>query len=192
MLSLPFFKKNEEAGVTLVELMIAVGIIFILVLPLVRAMSNHIKAATNLSNANRAMHLAQELMEEIKRKKWDELSPAVGKSTGSATTVGVNTSETLGDKLTYDDIDDYDGLVESPPRDINNNPIADAKGFTRSVMVRVIPNFSWASTPAYWTIVMSGPLSVSYYGKEIVVTVSWPGAVRPVILRTILTNIDRY
>lgn len=191
-----FFDQNTKSGLTLVEVMIAVGIIMIVVFPLVSAISHHLKATTNLSNSDRATHLAQELMEEIKQKKWDELSLG-GKNLPPYTTtspVGVNTGETFGNKLTYDDIDDYDGLVEQPPRDINNNPILDARDFTRSVMVRYVAPFFNITGYPYPPIKMNPATSSGdmYYPKEIIVTVSWPGASRPVILRTLKCSINRY
>lgn len=192
---------KKERGVTLVELMIGVAIILMVVVPLANVLYKNMQSAVRFGDANRALQLAQELLEEIKQKRWDELTPADGNSTPSWTGV-LDAGETAPDsngsngaKLTWDDIDDYNGLVETPPRDINNVVMENTDKFTRTVQVRFV---GMPTTITYnnFTIV---PIQLWPWGsdfKEIIVTVSW-GAFRgdkPVVvqLSSIRGNIKRY
>lgn len=63
-------------------------------------------------------------------------------STGSI--LGLELDDLLGDKTSYDDVDDFDGWSESPPQDTTGTPLAGFTGWSRSVQVRWV----LASDPA--------------------------------------------
>lgn len=212
----PRLKSNPKRftnrlGMSLVEIMLATGIILMVVVPLAGAVLNGIKGAVNFANSNKALQLAQELMEEIKRKKWDETTPVFNGPPNGDLAPGPPYSligrdglggETNPDsdgsnaaKLTWDDIDDYSGLVEKPAKDISNNPILGAERFTRlaSVYYVDVAGGTVAEPPAVatpFTVSASVP-STNY--KMVKIIVSWDGMTgEPVTISTILSNVKKY
>lgn len=194
--------KNRP-GVTLVELMIGVTIILMVVIPLVNVLYRNLQGAMRFGDANKALQLAQELMEEIKQKKWDENEPAGGGATTIFSAIGTDIGETAPDadgsngaKVTWDDIDDYHGLIEIPPRDVTNAINQNALKFKREVQVRYvsIPDTTALAAPVATNQVSGAPGSTNF--KEITVTVSWGqySGNRPVEVRisSIRANIKRY
>lgn len=196
--------KNRN-GMTMVELMMAIAIIGIVVVPLTRVLFKSMRSAMSFGDANKAVQLAQDLMEEIKQKKWDENEPASGGQTPEASysAVGRDAGETNPDttganaaKLTWDDIDDYNGLVENPPRDAANNVILGAcynsdplkPKFRRSVVVRYVTIAN--TNPAAITPLAAG---TTHY-KEIIVWVDWDGRVSgsSVTVSSVRANVRRY
>ncbi|MGH7408682.1 MAG: hypothetical protein ACREKF_11840, partial [Candidatus Methylomirabilales bacterium] len=76
-------------------------------------------------------HLASNLMEEIRSKRWDE-------NTGAASLTLV--SESGETRATYDDVDDFNGplgvgLDESPPKDSQGANMSGYTGFRQQVSV---------------------------------------------------------
>lgn len=190
---------HKIAGMTLVEIMMAVGIIFLVVVPLVRTISKGIHGTLNFSDANKANQLAQGLIEEIKQEKWDENEPDTGDVTPSPySTIGQDLGETAPDsdgtnaaKLTWDDIDDYNGLREQPPRDLNNIIIPNANKFVRTVEVAYVQigDLAFPSSNKITTGVLSSEF------KRIKVRVTWEGMsvnTIPIEVSTIRANIKRY
>lgn len=186
--------KNKN-GMTMVELMMAVTIILVVVIPLTRVLFKSMQAAMSFGDANKAVQLAQDLLEEIKQKKWDENEPAGGGQTpaGSYSAIGRDGAETNPDttgangaKLTWNDIDDYDGLIEVPPRDVNNNIIPNTQKFIRLVTVQYV------NVPDGGSISVPGAGTTDY--KQIIVTVDWSGRIggSPVQVATIRANIKHY
>lgn len=194
MLVSKFLTKNKT-GMTIVELTMAVAIILIVVIPLTRVLFRSMKGAMSFGDANRAVQLAQDLMEEIKQKKWDENEPAGGGQTptGSYSVIGTDLGETAGDKTTYDDIDDYNGLVENPPKDIANNDIPNP-GFPDKFIRRVVVKYVTIPDTNPATIVPLG-IGTTHY-KAIIVTVDWQGEGKvggvPVTVSTVRANVKRY
>ncbi len=87
----------------------------------------------------KAAQLAQAYLEEIGLKRFDELSP-VGNglrcdAPSQTPCSGTLASEGGEDRTTYDDIDDFNGLSESPPRDALNVARSGFNGFSVAVNV---------------------------------------------------------
>jgi MSHA pilin protein MshD len=194
--------KNKN-GITMVELMMAVTIILLVIIPLTKVLFSSMKGAMSFGDANKAVQLSQDLMEEIKQKKWDENEPVGGGQTPTPySALGIDNS-TMGldgihqenavappvavwdGKANWDDIDDYNGLTESPPRDVRNIIIPNAEKFTRRVTVRYV------NVPDGGAITAAGG-TTDY--KEVVVEVDWRDRTNgsPVRVTTIRANIKRY
>ncbi len=180
--------KKDARGVTLVELMLALAIILLVIAPLVKALYQGMKGSVRFGDTNKAIQLAQELTEEIKQKKWDETTPIGGGATTTPSAIGIDGGETAGNKTTYDDIDDYNGLVEHPPKDINNVEIPNTSHFTRWVAVQYV-NIPMANSPAVNLVqAVAGPTDY----KLVTVTVTWDGYTTPVVLKTVVANIKKF
>ena len=198
--------KNTK-GMTMVELMIAVTILLVVIVPLTKSLFSSLKGAMSFGDANIAVQLAQDLLEEIKQKKWDETEPVGGGQAPGPTysAIGRDTGETNPDttganaaKLTWDDIDDYNGLIEFPARDVANNVIASACFPTVSPTITPRPKFKRQVTVQYVNVPDTGQITVLGAGttnyKQIIVTVDWNGRTggKPVTLTTLRANIKRY
>ena len=105
-----------------------------------------------------AVQLATDLMEEILAKEFCD--PDEG-----PLSFGLAIDETL--RQDYDDVDDYDKWVASPPEDFQGNVLSEYAGFTRSVKVENVDGNDLQSA----LDVLPG--STEY--KVITVRVDWDG-----------------
>lgn len=71
--------------------------------------------------------LANQLMAEINALPYADPS--------GASVIGRDAGETTGTRTTYDDIDDYDGWNESPPKDASGNVMTQYSGYRQQVSV---------------------------------------------------------
>jgi MSHA pilin protein MshD len=104
-------RKKGDSGYTLIDLILAIllmgfalgGLIILFFNLSVGSIHGKYRATANL--------LAQELVEEIKSKKFDEKAAPSGGVW--STTLGVDGGESSSDKTTFDDVDDFDGWNEA-------------------------------------------------------------------------------
>lgn len=189
---------KKKKGYTLVEIMIAMVVLVLGLIPLVKLIGDSLVATSDLGSRSVANELAQDLMEEIKQRKWDENAGADGFTTTLSATLGIDGApEIATNKTTFDDIDDYNlgstgnnwGWTERPPSDAANNPLSQYGKFTRTVRVRYVTDtFVSATTRRFDEVV--GPTD----HKQITVRVSWSsggGKGREVVHQTIMANIAR-
>jgi MSHA pilin protein MshD len=115
-------------------------------------------------------------MEEIRSKCWDETATTSLPCNGPITPSAVLGPDGEG-RGVFDDVDDYNGLVNTPPQDSQGNPLASYALYTRSVTV---------------CYVNSGVLDTCVAGptpyKRVLVTVAWGGAGDQVQLVTVFSN----
>lgn len=105
---------SEQRGATLVELVITIVIISVAIAGVVGAFSLVAGRSADPLNQTRVVELAQLYMDEILTKKYDNNTPQGGtpKYSGSCN-IGAEAGENRGN---FDDVDDYNGLTDSPPR----------------------------------------------------------------------------
>ncbi len=163
-------KLKQNKGWTLIEVLMAIIVFSIAVFPLAKMFGDTLIALQHFSDISVATQLAQELMEEIKSKKWDENEPADGSPTppppsppgmtqigidgGTQGFLGINfgvnedTQQITFDpaahgKTNWDDIDDYNGLSEHPPLNTDNAIMPGYEKFTRRVEVIYVDIPGW-------------------------------------------------
>ncbi|MBI5573251.1 MAG: prepilin-type N-terminal cleavage/methylation domain-containing protein [Elusimicrobia bacterium] len=197
---------KKKKGYTLVEIMIAMVVLVLGLIPLVKLIGDSLVATSDLGSRSVANELAQDLMEEIKQRKWDENAGADGlTATASRSAINLAASmdagESAANKTTFDDIDDYNALqgtfVEHPPRDASNVAMGQYSKFSRSVQVRYMrfntgPPANFIVEPTDGGLGTTAPGRTDY--KQIQVTVSWSsggGKGRSVVHQTIMANIAR-
>jgi MSHA pilin protein MshD len=118
--------------VTLVEVLIASAIVGMTAVAALRATSGTALARVRAADRATATTLADGLMNEILAKPYADPD--------GAGLLGYEAGESSADKSTFDDVDDYNGWNESPPRDPTGSTIAGLSGWSRSVqVVRVSP-----------------------------------------------------
>ncbi len=107
---------NNSRGITLIEMVAVIVVLGMAIPTLLTAFSSAAWRSSRSENIADATFYAQELMEEVKSKGFDEnITPPWTK------TLGPDSGETYPN---FDDIDDFNGYSDTP-----------AAGFTRSVAV---------------------------------------------------------
>jgi len=116
--------RNQESGISLIEAIVSIILLAFALTSLIALFSNVSVLAVQGEFRNTSDMIAQEFVEEILTRRFDELSV---KSGGNWSVIGVDSGENATDMTTFDDIDDFDGWSESL-----GWPYA---GFTRSALV---------------------------------------------------------
>ncbi|MEE9522808.1 MAG: hypothetical protein V3W05_08370 [candidate division NC10 bacterium] len=122
---------RNQRGVTLIDLIVIIVIVAIALPPMIGLLIQVTRQSTFGVTVTRANHLASTLFEEIRSKRGDETAGA------PSTTLGPEFGE---NRASYDDVDDYHGLDESPPKDSLGNDVADSGGFRQQVSVCYVAN----------------------------------------------------
>jgi len=131
----PDFKKHlsSQCGVTLIELVISIVILSIAVVSLVTVMSQSIGRSSNILLQDKSVQLAQAYLDEILAKRFDESTP-VGGIPAAVLSACVLSAESES-RASYDDVDDYHGLVEQPPQSQTNAQFSSYAGYKVEVDV---------------------------------------------------------
>lgn len=114
------------------ELVITIVIISVAIAGVVGAFSLIAGRSADPLNQTRAVELAQLYMDEILTKKYDENTPEGGQPKyNGACNIGPDGTE---DRSTYNDVDDYNGLADAPPRSAEG-PLSGYNGFSVTAAV---------------------------------------------------------
>lgn len=129
----------------LVEAAIATLVLSLVFVALARFVIFSIRATQNSHSIKLSTQLSTELMEEVRLRRWDEDTPLPVKAIEVPTIVGLDTGETAGDKRTFDDIDDFNGWIETSVMDPVMRAVAGLEGIRRTVSVSYVDsNFNAA------------------------------------------------
>jgi MSHA pilin protein MshD len=121
---------SRERGVTLVELVISIVVVSISVSAVLGVLSSNVEHSADAMVISQAVSIAEAYVEEITLKPLDDPD-------------GLDGEASRGD---FDDVDDYDGLVDAGAADQFGNPIAALAGYT--VAVNVTPSGALPGVPA--------------------------------------------
>ena len=128
----------RQKGFSLIELIVTIVVTAIALTALGVGLLTASKNSVDPIVSMRAATLAQAYLDEILSKRFDEANGSggvtrcgeIGQSACSA--VGVDAGET---RATFDDVDDYNGLDETPPRDAFDVAASNYDGFRIQVGV---------------------------------------------------------
>jgi MSHA pilin protein MshD len=113
---MPASTARPQAGLTLIELVVAIVVIGIGATAILLMLAEGYRGSPDPQLRIKAVELAQSYMDEIFTKRWDETTPPGGGGIPGDSCCGPDGSET---RSSFDDVDDYHGLVEgqgcSPP-----------------------------------------------------------------------------
>jgi MSHA pilin protein MshD len=110
---------RKQAGTTLIELVIAIVIIAIAASAVLMALSTNIASSADPMVRHQAVAIAEAYLEEIALKSFADPDGVDGEATRDL----------------YDDVDDYNGLVDNGARNQFDAAIADLASYTVSVAV---------------------------------------------------------
>jgi len=156
--------KQKQRGVTLIELVISIVVLSFAIVAMLNAFSISISHSADPLWRNKSLKLAQLYLDEILAKKYDESTPlggvpAVISPDCSSGYLGADTGET---RDIFNDVDDYDDLTDSPPKDIDGNSLG-ASYSAYSVSIEVVCDDGKVEA------------SADIHAKKITVTVTPPG-----------------
>ncbi|MEL7473881.1 MAG: prepilin-type N-terminal cleavage/methylation domain-containing protein, partial [Planctomycetota bacterium] len=131
--------SRRRRGVTLVEAVLSMVVVSVLLVSALNAATSVSRGRQINEYQARALPLAEAMMAEILAKPYADPDIEV-------TVLGIDATETLGGRATYDDIDDYSNWFASPPEDAAGDPIQSFDAWGRSVTVTYV-NPDEPSTP---------------------------------------------
>lgn len=120
----------RQHGLTLIELVVAIVVVAIAVSAVLGVLSQNAAHSADAMVRSQAVSIAEAYLEEISLKAFDDpdgVEPEAGRGT-------------------FDDVHDYDGLVDAGAADQFGNPIAGLGNYT--VAVSVTPSAALPSVPA--------------------------------------------
>jgi len=143
-------QQKPTKGFTLVEAVITIAIMSIALLAISQALAFGLKHSSDGISQARIVNLAQAYFEEISAKRFAEATPTGGvpACSGSTTPCGVIGPESGESRATYDDVDDFDGLLDSPPRDALGNVRAGYESYSVAIDVRYLLGAEVSATGA--------------------------------------------
>ena len=153
-------KATEQSGSTLIELTLSVVVLSLALLSLIAVFSGVSVSMQSGEHRRIAEMLAQEQMEEIRARRFDEKSKKDANGNWSSS-FGADSGETSTDESTFDDVDDFNNWTESLSGSFN--------GFSRSVSVSYV-NEGAPNTPVSIPSPITSNWTPDY--KRIVVTCS--------------------
>jgi MSHA pilin protein MshD len=141
--------KPRQTGYSLLELVVFIVIVGVAVGAISLQFSQNVQHSHEPFLRQRALAVAGAYLDEIMDKRWNENTPIGGgcvdtaspTCTGGPAPTGIGSEE--GSRALYDDVDDYNGLSDSPPQDSQGNNMANyGSGFQVDVAVTQ-PGAAW-------------------------------------------------
>jgi MSHA pilin protein MshD len=120
----------RETGATLIELVISIVVIAIAVGAVLGLLSSSAAHSADSMVLSQAVSIAEAYIEEVSLKPFDDPDAADGEA----------------NRADFDDVNDYDGLVDVGARDQFGNPIGSLSSYT--VSVAVVPSNALAGVPS--------------------------------------------
>lgn len=132
---------NAPRGFTLIEVTMAILLIGVISVVLAGFYSVLFNVPVEIVVKNKANNLASAAIEDIKCRDWED--PA------GPGPLGIDAGENAANKTTFDDIDDFNGYTESPPRYMDGTVMPGMSGFSVNAAVSYVDdnlNVSAAAT----------------------------------------------
>lgn len=154
-------KKTDETGLTLLELVIIITILGFSFPMILTFFGKMLQSGSHAIIINQSQALASDLLEEIRSKRWDE---------NRKHPTAFLASEANEVRQTFDDIDDYNGLNNSPPLDFTGNPIKFVSKYKRQVSICYVttehPDKCIDTTTMYKKVVVTVDTPLGVKGGE--------------------------
>jgi type II secretory pathway pseudopilin PulG len=125
-------RSRRRCGLSLIEVVASTMIVGMMAVAALNSLGAATKSSQSIGNRAIALGLADELMAEILQAAYADpnQTPVFGRETG----------ETAGLRTSFDDVDDYDGYNQSPPKYRDGTTMPDRANWRHRVRVRrVLP-----------------------------------------------------
>jgi len=165
---------NPRRGFLLIEASVSYVILALALVALAPLYAMTVKVNAKTQYVKVCTQLSEELLEEIRLRQWDQKTPSPAAYIVTGSTIGVDSGEIATNKTTFNDIDDFNGWTESPPKDPTMNSLGNFLNYSRSVSVFYVDSNDNA---------VAGPTDY----KQVTVCTQY-SRMTPICLNTLLTN----
>ena len=131
--------SKRNSGFTIVELIMTILILSIATAGVVGSLSYGLRYSADAMPRAKTVALAQAYFDEIMAKRYDETTPLGGLPACSVATIPCTDAAAFDDgevRSSYDDVDDFHGLDERPPRNADGMAMTDYDEFRVQIAVR--------------------------------------------------------
>jgi MSHA pilin protein MshD len=136
---------NKNRGFTLIEIVMGIVLLAIIMPGVMFYFIQGVKDSAVPQIRTTAIFLAEALMEEIMSKEWDEGTAIDSICNNASATLGVDGGES---RAGYDDIDDFEGLDNTPPQDSQGTAMSNYPGFRQQATVGYVATSDLNTTVA--------------------------------------------
>ena len=119
-----------QSAFTVIELLVTIVLVGIVLLALIMSFHESLKSIERQKNLQSANLLSEDLMNEIRSKAFQ--------NPGTNIMFGPETNEDEFVRSKYDDVDDYNGLTDAPPRTVVGSNLPNCVGIARRVVVAFV------------------------------------------------------
>lgn len=119
---------SRRRALSLIEMVVSIGLVGLVLVAALNSVGASKVAQSKMNNKLRGLQAAQELLNEILTRSYADPQSGMG-------SFGLEAGESAGVRRDYDDVDDYDGIDESPPLGVDGAEITEFKDWTRRVKV---------------------------------------------------------
>ncbi len=128
-------------AMTMMEVVLSIMLVGIVLAAALNTLGGARVARAQTADLSVAGVLADSLLSEILAQAYEGSDEGVG-------SFGIGASE-IGDgsRKRFDDVDDYNGWIGSPPQENDGTPIPWASGYTRTVLVETVRASDFGDTP---------------------------------------------
>lgn len=146
-------QRAQQTGFTLVETIIVIVMVGAMMAGMTSLFMSNVGDSHRPFLRQKALAVANAFMDEIIHKRWNESSPLGGgcvNTLSGACLAGPAVIAIGADgesRATYDDIDDYHGLNQSPPQDSSGTDMPGYAGYSVNVSIAE-PGGPWNTIPA--------------------------------------------
>ena len=131
------YRGKKASGFSLVELIVAIAIFAVAAAGIFGSMSFALGHQSDAIIRTKEEALARSYFEQISARKYDELTPEGGvpRCAPCSLESAFDDGET---RANYDDVDDFDGLDETPPRSDDGTVMTEFPGYRVQIDVRYL------------------------------------------------------
>ena len=160
MISVVAKRQHSRRGSTLLELIVSTVLVGVLMTAALSSTGQSLLTQRKEADRVIAQHLAQSLLAEVQTKAFEEPDATLP-------LLGLDLGETLGLKTGYDDVDDFDGYNESPPKSANGATMAQYAGWSRRVDIAWLNAVTLLPTGSTNSPIKRIKITVRYNGVEV-------------------------
>lgn len=150
---------RRRGAFSLIEAVLAIAILGVMTAAAMSTVAASRRAEQYSADRAQARALAEGLMSEVLSLRYREGTTILS--------LGLDLLELSNNRTSFDDIDDYDGYVDSPPKDRTGAAIAGLSAWSRSVKVDFVTPANLASTSLTETGMKRVVITVKKSGKVI-------------------------
>jgi hypothetical protein len=150
-------KRRNAAGFSLVEAAMSIVLVAVLFAAVMQTVGAGRLAHYKSSGQRRGSLLARQLLAEILQQDYEDPdTPTL--------TLGIDAGETASNRLDFDDVDDYDGWVASPPQDRDGTTEQNQDDWSREVQVAWVKPLDLGQTSGVETKAKRVTVTVKHKG----------------------------